>query len=138
MQVEGKGNLRLEINGVIQVITAVYFVTGLKNNLLSVGQLQQKGLRIIIEEDTCEIWHKQQRRLIMHSVMTTNRMFVVTAIVKEPKEALEANRVQSVVKTLEETWHKRFGHLNHNSLLTLADKAMVEGLPKININGTVC
>uniref|UniRef100_A0A0D3A0C8 CCHC-type domain-containing protein n=1 Tax=Brassica oleracea var. oleracea TaxID=109376 RepID=A0A0D3A0C8_BRAOL len=26
MQVEGKGNLRLEINGVIQVITAVYFV----------------------------------------------------------------------------------------------------------------
>lgn len=138
MQVEGRGNLRLEINGVTQVITAVYFVPGLKNNLLSVGQLQQKGLRIIIEEDTCEIWHKQQRRLIMHSVMTTNRMFVVTAVVKEPKEVLEANQVQSTTETVEETWHKRFGHLNHNSLLTLADKAMVEGLPKINTNGTVC
>lgn len=138
MQVEGRGNLRLEINGTTQVITAVYFVPGLKNNLLSVGQLQQKGLRIIFEGDTCEIWHKQQRRLIMHSLMTTNRMFVVTAIVREPKEAMEANQVQNTMETMEETWHKRFGHLNHNSLLTLAEKAMVEGLPKINTNGTVC
>lgn len=59
MQVEGKGNLRLEINGIIQVISSVYFVPGLKNNMLSVGQLQQKGLMIIIEDDICEIWQKQ-------------------------------------------------------------------------------
>ncbi|XP_013639207.1 PREDICTED: uncharacterized protein LOC106344355 [Brassica oleracea var. oleracea] len=39
MQVEGRGNLRLEINGTTQVISPVYFVPGLKNNLLSIGQL---------------------------------------------------------------------------------------------------
>ena len=65
MQVQGRGSLRLEINGAIQVITSVYYVPGLRNNLLSVGQLQQKGLRIIIDDNECEIWHKQQKRLIM-------------------------------------------------------------------------
>lgn len=54
MQVEGKGNLRVEINGITQVISSVSYVPGLKNNLLSVGQLQQKGLRITIEDDVCE------------------------------------------------------------------------------------
>lgn len=51
MQVEGKGSLRMEVNGITQVLTSVYFVLGLRNNLLSVGQLQQKGLRIVIEDD---------------------------------------------------------------------------------------
>lgn len=37
LSVEGKGNLRLRINGSVQTITSVYFVPGLKSNLLSVG-----------------------------------------------------------------------------------------------------
>lgn len=44
MVVEGKGSLYLKINGLNQVIMSVYYVPGMKNNLLSVGQLQQKGL----------------------------------------------------------------------------------------------
>lgn len=64
MVVEGKGNLRLDINGMIRVITSMYFVPGLKNNLLSVGQLQQKRLRIIIDDDECEIWNKQLKQLL--------------------------------------------------------------------------
>lgn len=98
MPVEGKGSLRLEISGIRQVSSSVYFVPGLKNNLLSVGQLQQKGLRIIIEDDTCEIWHKQQRRMIMHSSMSTNKMFVILATVKGPKDEEGAYNLQSTVK----------------------------------------
>ena len=37
MLVEGRGNVRLEIDGIFQVITSVYYVPGLKNNLMSVG-----------------------------------------------------------------------------------------------------
>lgn len=55
MQVEGKGNLRLEINDTVQVISSVYYVPGLKNNLMSVGQLLLKGLKIVIEEHECEV-----------------------------------------------------------------------------------
>ncbi|KAJ0044928.1 hypothetical protein Pint_04697 [Pistacia integerrima] len=39
MVVLGKGNIRLQIAGVTQVITDVFYILELKNNLLSVGQL---------------------------------------------------------------------------------------------------
>lgn len=126
MKVEGRGNLSMRINGVAHTITSVYFVPGLKNNLLSVGQLQQKGLRIIIEDDVCEIWHKQQRRLLMHSTMSKNRMFIVVAKMKQTDEGEKCFQV-SEGKT-EELWHKRLGHLSHKGMQELAEKEMVLGL----------
>ena len=138
MQVEGKGNLRLEIDGIIQVISSVYFVPGLRNNLLSVGQLQQKGLKIVIEDNECKIWHKLQRRLIIHLTMSKNRMFIISATMRESRDGLEANQVHCPEEAVDEKWHRRFGHLNHNSLVTLAEKEMVNGLPKLNNSGAVC
>ncbi|RVW19207.1 Retrovirus-related Pol polyprotein from transposon TNT 1-94 [Vitis vinifera] len=43
MVVMGKGNVRLQVNGRVQIITGVFYVPELKNNLLSIGQLQEKG-----------------------------------------------------------------------------------------------
>lgn len=37
MAVVGKGNVRLEIEGVSHIITSVYYIPELKNNLISVG-----------------------------------------------------------------------------------------------------
>lgn len=128
MMVEGKGSLRLEINGTIRVITSVYFVPGLRNNLFSMGQLQQKGLRVIIDDDVCEIWHKQQKKMVMYSTMTKNRMFIVVATVRKAREAEEGKCLQ-VTEKAEQLWHKRFGHLNYTGLRTLAEKKMVNGLP---------
>lgn len=39
MQMMGKGNLELHMNGITQVITNVYYFPDLKNNFPSVGQL---------------------------------------------------------------------------------------------------
>jgi hypothetical protein len=39
MSVMGRGNLKLHIGGIVQVISNVYYLPGLKNNLLSIGQL---------------------------------------------------------------------------------------------------
>lgn len=131
MSVDGKGKLRLEINGRAQVISDVYFVPGLKNNLLSVGQLQEKGLRIIIEEGVCEVWHKEEKRMIMHSTMSNNRMFIILAIVREAKEVEEERCLQVMEKT-NDLWHRRYGHLNNKGLRTLGEKDMVIGIPKLN------
>ena len=40
MVVLGKGNVRLQMNGITQIITEVLYVPKLKNNLLSIRQLQ--------------------------------------------------------------------------------------------------
>ncbi|KAL4565654.1 hypothetical protein LXL04_029757 [Taraxacum kok-saghyz] len=44
MMVTRKGNVKLFLNGSTYVINDVYYVPDLKNNLLSIGQLQQKGI----------------------------------------------------------------------------------------------
>lgn len=48
MEVMGKGSIGLEIGGIKQVISKVYFIPELKNNLLSMGQCQEKGIDILI------------------------------------------------------------------------------------------
>lgn len=44
LEVHGNDNIRIEIDGTIHVITEVFYVPDLKNNLLSIGHLQEKGL----------------------------------------------------------------------------------------------
>ena len=60
MGVMGKGNIRLEINGSTQVATDVYYVLALKNNLLSIDQLQERGLAIIIQNRECKLYHPRR------------------------------------------------------------------------------
>lgn len=52
MTVQGRGNGRLQLNGIIHGVTQVFYVSELKNNLLSIGQLQEKGhkgLEVLIQ-----------------------------------------------------------------------------------------
>lgn len=48
----------------------------LKSNLLSLGQLHEKGLMIVISEGSRKIYHKD-RGMIMEVVMRGNRLFVL-------------------------------------------------------------
>lgn len=75
--------------------------------------------------------------MIIQSKMSHNRIFVIPAIIRGLKEEdLEVNQIRD--ETNEEIWHKRFGHLSLSSLVTLGDKDMVVGLPKITQKGEVC
>ncbi|XP_010484936.1 PREDICTED: uncharacterized protein LOC104763230 [Camelina sativa] len=78
LMVSGKGVVKITLNGVRYVINDVYYVPELKNNLLSVGQLQEKGLDVLFrggEKNTCSIFHPTRGK-IAESVKSTNRMFV--------------------------------------------------------------
>ncbi|KAJ1385085.1 Retrovirus-related Pol polyprotein from transposon TNT 1-94 [Sesbania bispinosa] len=86
MNVLGKGNVKLSINGVIFVIQDVFYVPKLKSNLLSIGQLQEKGLIIMIRSGTCNIYHPH-KGLILQTNMTSNRMFILSTGTPEKKEA---------------------------------------------------
>ncbi|RVX01858.1 hypothetical protein CK203_019364 [Vitis vinifera] len=133
MGVMGKGNIRLEINGSTQVATDVYYVLALKNNLLSIGQLQERGLAIIIQNGECKLYHLR-RGLIIQTKMTTNRMFVLLAnVVLETSTCL-----QIVTEDNSKLWHCRFGHLSYKGLRTLQYKEMVKGLPLLRASTIAC
>ncbi|XP_074378095.1 uncharacterized protein LOC141719617 [Apium graveolens] len=46
MKVVGKGSIKLPLNDMMSTITEVYYVIELKKNLLSLGQLQEKGVGV--------------------------------------------------------------------------------------------
>jgi hypothetical protein len=60
MNVVGRGNIKLCINGKIHVITSVFYIPGLKTNLLNIGQIQQKNVTIVFKNDLCKLYHDEK------------------------------------------------------------------------------
>jgi hypothetical protein len=53
----GEKNLWMQVNGITQVISEVYYIPELKSNLLSMGQLQEKGVSILIKHKEGKVFH---------------------------------------------------------------------------------
>lgn len=124
MQVMGLGNIKLRVQGRTQIISDVYYVLDLTNNLVSIGQLQEKDLTVIMQRGACKILHPT-KGVNVHTYMTTNRIFVMLA--EQHNDAC----MQVTQEDLTRLWHRRFGHLHYKGLRSLHFKQMVEGMPKI-------
>ena len=133
MTVLGKGNIRMQVAGVTQVITDVFYILELRNNLLSVGQLQEKGVAILIQHGECRVYHPE-KGLIMQTSMSANRMFILPARVM-PKAP---TCFQITLEDNTHLWHCRYGHLSFKGLRTLQYKEMVRGLPQLKASSKVC
>ncbi|KAG7557256.1 Reverse transcriptase RNA-dependent DNA polymerase [Arabidopsis suecica] len=135
MSVVGKGSVKVQVNGVIQVIPEVYYVPELKNNLLSLGQLQERGLAILIRDGICKVYHPS-KGVIMETTMSENRMFFLIAS-KLQKNSM-CLQTEEVIDKEMNLWHCRFGHLNQDGLKLLANKKMVIGLPNLKPTKEIC
>ncbi|XP_028230389.1 uncharacterized protein LOC114410632 [Glycine soja] len=58
------------------LITEVLYVHTMKNNLLSIGQLLQKGFSMNLHDDTMEIFDRMQKK-ILKAKISKNRTFQV-------------------------------------------------------------
>ncbi|GJU99983.1 putative RNA-directed DNA polymerase [Tanacetum coccineum] len=137
MMVSGKGSVKLFLNGATYVIKDVYYVPDLKNNLLSIGQLQQKGLSFLFQSDVCKVFH-HDKGLIFQSYMSTNRMFPIS----EEINVFTEHKTDGCMYTSDEDnarlWHERMGHLSKTSMETLHRKGMVRDLPPFPVINDVC
>ena len=137
VSVMGKGNVNvLTRKGAKKSIVDVYYVSGMKCNLLSIGQLVQKGYNVFFEDDVCTIMDKPpSKQCIAEVKMTRNKMFPLRMradLNNEEKIAVvEKEAIQSEPKDENWLWHLRFGHLNFGGLNLLNRKGMVRGLPLI-------
>ena len=64
MSLVGKGIVKLLVNGLCYIVKEVYYVPELNNNLLSLGQLQENGLAILIQGGTLKIYHPERGLII--------------------------------------------------------------------------
>ena len=105
----------------------MYYIPELKNNLLNMGQLQEKGIAILIKNNMCKLFH-DSRGLIMKSEMSANRMFVVLASTNSRNNEQSAC-FKAESENVMKLWHCRMGHLSYKGLRTMYYKNMVKGLP---------
>ncbi|KAG7534720.1 GAG-pre-integrase domain [Arabidopsis thaliana x Arabidopsis arenosa] len=135
LSVVAKGSVRVQVDGITQVISDVYYVPELRNNLLSMGQLQEKGLAILIQDGTCKVFHPD-KGVIMQTSMSGNRMFYLFA--SKATKNFMCLQTEEIMEKEAHLWHCRFGHLNHDGIKMLAHKNMVIGLPALKNTKEKC
>ena len=79
----GKILIRLK-NGENQYIINVYYIPNIKNNILSVGQLLEKGFEVQMKNN-CFYLRDNHERLIAEVSMTKNQMFPLNICNDVPK-----------------------------------------------------
>ncbi|KAK1433672.1 hypothetical protein QVD17_10587 [Tagetes erecta] len=137
LNVSGRGQIKLKFQEGTYVIQDVYYVPDLKNNLLSIGQLQQRGLSFLIASNICKIYHPQ-KGLIMQSHMSANRMFPLVEQTKEMEMETGSGCLYSDTENIAKLWHDRYGHLSYTGMKKLQQKKMVHGLPSFKVDEEVC
>jgi transposase InsO family protein len=129
---KGKGNIPIKLkNDDHSYIADVYYVPAIKQNLVSIGQLLEKGYTLFMKN--CHLTVTDYNgRLIVYVKMSKNRMFPLNI-------QYDAEKCLSAITNSEEwLWHLRLGHLNFTSLKMLASKKMVKGMPHIDHLDEVC
>jgi hypothetical protein len=88
----GKGSINiLTKQGEQKVMPVVYYVYGLKHNLMSIGQLLRKGCRIYMKDNHCAIIDRySSNQLTARIQMTSNKMFPLTLKPTKNKNTTQA------------------------------------------------
>ena len=107
----------------------VYFVYGLKHNILSVGKLVQKGYQFQFMEKTCMIKDKDGK--------------VIGSATRSRGKAFQLNptKITCLVAKVDENWlqHKRFCHMNFDNIVKTSSMFIVRDFPKIvKLTNTIC
>ncbi|XP_050914732.1 uncharacterized protein LOC127129622 [Lathyrus oleraceus] len=120
------GNVKVKVkNGKTALIKDVWYVPGMKINLMNVGHLIKKGFSVIMKDNLLKLYDSDQK-LIMQTEQGSNRIFKVNVEATETK-CLSVEGVKGDC----ELWHKRSGHPNFRSLRYLSYKKLVHEIPKI-------
>nr|KYP56918.1 Putative transposon Ty5-1 protein YCL075W family [Cajanus cajan] len=108
--VEGKGTVAIESCKGTKLIYDVLYVPEIDQNLLSVGQLLERGFKLKFENKHCFIKDVNDKEIF--SIKMSGRSFTL-----DPMEEEQAAYPATTNST--EIWHKRLGHFHHAAVLNM-------------------
>ncbi|KAK8956512.1 hypothetical protein KSP39_PZI000036 [Platanthera zijinensis] len=132
--IEGKGEISFQTQNGIKVIPDVYYVPKLAQNLLSVGQLMEKGYKIVFSNNTCSIKDRNNAD-IASAIMSNNRVFTLDML-RLNNSALTC--IQQGCRSLAQNWHHRLGHIHWEAIQKMQKQQLVHGLPEIKFTTQFC
>jgi transposase InsO family protein len=132
VEIRGRGTIVFKChNGEHRALTDVYYIPKLRSNIISLGQLDERGCRVMIGDGVLRV-HDTKRNLLAKVKRSTNRCYKVDLQVTQPV-CLAAHGDDEAW-----LWHARFEHLSFDALKELARHGMVRGLPRIEHVGELC
>ena len=120
ISVKGKGTVAIESLTGLKYISDVLYVPKIDQNLLSVGQLIEKGFKVIFEDKWCLI--KDAKGRDVFRVKMRAKSFALN-LMEEEHIAFSSTTNNA------ELWHKRLGHFHHAGLLYMQQHNLVKGVP---------
>nr|KYP76422.1 Retrovirus-related Pol polyprotein from transposon TNT 1-94 [Cajanus cajan] len=130
--VKGKGTVAITSCVGTKFIPDVLLVPQLDQNLLSVGQLIERGFKAIFEDKYCLIQDAAGQD--MFKVKMKGKSFALNPLEEE-------QAAFSLKENITEIWHKRLGHYHHQGLLQLSEKGLARDVPELQdriSNGKAC
>ncbi|KAG6535304.1 hypothetical protein ZIOFF_000269 [Zingiber officinale] len=121
ISVKGKGMITITNCSGTKLISEVLFVPEIYQNLLSVGQLIEKGFKVVFEDNFCLI--KDAANQDIFKIKMKGKSFAL-----KPLE--EEQTAFSIRENVTEIWHKRLGHYHHQGMLQMKSKMILEELPE--------
>lgn len=114
-------------------VREMMYLPGLKENLLSVGQMDKHGYFLLFGGGMCNVFDGPSLDCLVIKVKKkVNRCYPLTLL---PENQIV---MKACVTYSTQIWHKRLGHLHFGGLKQLRDKSMVHGLSQLEDHNSVC
>jgi hypothetical protein len=108
--IQGRGTIIFRCqNGEHRTLTDVYYIPQLRSSIISIGQLDEHGSKVLIKDGVLRIRDREQR-LLAKVKRSLNRLYLLDLKVEQ--------LVCLAARHSEEPWmwHARFGHLSFDVL----------------------
>nr|KYP63299.1 Retrovirus-related Pol polyprotein from transposon TNT 1-94 [Cajanus cajan] len=123
ISMNGKGTIAISISSGTKTILEVLHVPDIDKNLLSVGQLIEKGFKVSFKYQHCHIYETIGQELIRVKMRGKSFLF-------DPTKEEQVAYYTQVSPT--ELWYKRLDHCHLQRMLNLKKKDMTSGLPVLS------
>lgn len=117
---KGKGTIAMTTSSGTKTISDVLYVPDIDQNLLSVGQLIEKGFKVSFEDLYCHIYDAAGKEILRVKMKGKSFLF-------DPTE--EEHTAYSTNVNITEVWHKRLGHCHLQRMLKMKKDGVTKGLP---------
>ena len=124
LEVKGKGTVAITSYEGTKFIPYILFVPKIDQNLLSVGQLLDKGYKVLFENKSCLTKDASGKDLFNNKMKGKSFALNPTAFI---------SRVSAT-----EIWHRRLKHFHHRCFLQMQLKKLVEELADIDDDMPPC
>ncbi|KAK3124877.1 hypothetical protein QOZ80_7BG0595270 [Eleusine coracana subsp. coracana] len=122
VEIKGVGSVLFTAkSGEHRLLTEVYYIPALRNSIISLGQLDENGSRVEIDDGLLRVWDTHGR-LLAKVRRGSNHLYILHVKVAQPL-CLAARRDDNAWR-----WHEHFGHLNFEALKQLGVKEMGEAV----------